>query len=226
MLAEYIDDEVFIKENYTCTFTFYNITSPKYEYIEIPEKVRHKYLSDAIIVTILNTFFVHLNLDAITINSLDFSSIIPSQKYIEILEKQRDEQILKHEIIIANAQSDLKTYKNIPKKVANLNKKIEREKNNIEIIKQTFENKKNMKNTENVFNHIRNSIAHGNIEIINDGRKIVIKDYETQNDNQEITFEGEIETNKLLEIIINSLIEKEKLKNEYLSKQDEVQMHM
>lgn len=210
-LAEELDDIKYVNQIYTYNFSFYKITESHYE-TKIPPEIKNKYLSNAMIITILNAFFVHMNLDKTFIRKVDFSSLTPTPEYIKLLEEQRDKQILKHTLIIENAKTDLTTYKNVPKKVENLNKKIERENQHIETIKETFENKKKLKNTESVFNHIRNSIAHGNIEIIDDGNKLVIKDIEPDSNNREITFGATIEINKLLEIILNPLIEKEQEK--------------
>ncbi len=209
VLSEYIDSAIDQSKDYQYSFSFYEITESNQFEVNVPDKIKSKCLIDAIIITILNTYFVHMNFDEAYIQNLDLSQITPSSDYIKLLEKQRDDQILKHNVAIANLQSDLITYKNAPKKIATINAKILREQTQIETIKQTCENKKKNLNTQAIFTHIRNSLAHGNIKIIDNGKKVVIKDYDTNSRNKRLTFEGTIELDKLLEIMLISLINRE-----------------
>ena len=215
-LSEYI--EITNNSEYqTFDSSFVRITAPNPYNRALPSQMTKKYKIEALINTITNTYFVHMGIKKSQKEATDFSALNLSKEYIRIYNAEeiadRDRKIKKHEDLIKQYEATIEKYKNDKQKVAKYTSLIERQKELIEENKATCEKNLNNPSSEVIFNHIRNSCAHGRLNIyFDDPRNPDISNakiyFEDKDETGKLSFKATIHLTDLLNIMLSPYIDK------------------
>ena len=215
-LSEYI--EITNNSEYqTFDSSFVRITAPNPYNRALPSQMTKKYKIEALINTITNTYFVHMGITKSQKEATDFSALNLSEEYIRIYNAEeiaeRDRKIKKHEDLIKQYEATIEKYKNDKQKVNRYTSLIERQKELIEENKATCEKNLNNPSSEVIFNHIRNSCAHGRLSIYFDdpvnpdisNAKIYFED---KDETGKLSFKATIHLTDLLNIMLSPYMDK------------------